>query len=553
MGKEKDKDSKSSKSSRHHKDDASNRPESSSRHHRTRRPSVVSSDSNEGQSSRASRTQPESYEDAIPEEYSRHSEGQKHYHSSGRHSSRRDKKYHDEEGYDNPPDLAPEGHEGQAADAYDGGDQYYYSHQIQSTYHGDPGTEALTSGFANLGIATDPEAAYPQADQSTDRSLATTSLIQQLPPLQSQHARVALLDKTYQVRTKDYKHFFKFGRVFSILWVEPMGPTAPAGEDNKNVSVVAYGENAYAKIRRFVVVKQQDRSCSCLMVTSYENKGVNKAGIVLANHGFIYSNTEPTYVPGLGARALKVNLSNGVKDLIDPSLINYSKVYNVEANLKVKDIGQIHPDFMGDLDHAFNKIFNGRDEEAVSTNQPGSEVLAHIGSGFLSSPPTDSGGFVYNPQPGPSSPTGTAIHDPYYGAPYQPAYIYQPNNPTHVPNWQGPASTPAYHTLPTANVSYSEIPRSPYPQGQNVQPYNYPRPSGYSYPNAEYAQGSYPDNTYHTQATGASMTAPYHPAPYGEQSTYTAPTGRDDDIDLDHHAQQYRQQRTERSGRKKHH
>ncbi|RFU33867.1 hypothetical protein B7463_g2501, partial [Scytalidium lignicola] len=166
-----------------------------------------------------------------------------------------------------------------------------------------------------------------------------------VPTVQAQqsriHSAITLLDPSYQVRSKDYKDFFQVGRVFSILWSEPIIVNV---NDSRNfVSEVAYGENAFTKIRRFVVVRQQGKACSCLPVTSYE-KGVNKAGIVLADHGFIYSSTEPAPVKGLGARPLKMILSQVNNELRDPSLINYSKVYNVYTHLKVKDFGYIDPD-----------------------------------------------------------------------------------------------------------------------------------------------------------------------------------------------------------------
>lgn len=48
--------------------------------------------------------------------------------------------------------------------------------------------------------------------------------------------------------------------MFSILHTEPLGATAPDGDDD-NVSLVKYGERVYSNIRRFIVVKEQRGFC----------------------------------------------------------------------------------------------------------------------------------------------------------------------------------------------------------------------------------------------------------------------------------------------------
>ena len=172
------------------------------------------------------------------------------------------------------------------------------------------------------------------------------------------------LDSSYTRRSDDYKKFFKVGRVFSTLWTGPLGGNA-TNVDRTFVSEVAFGEKAYTTIRRFVVVRKgEDRSVTCLPVTSYRGKGYRKKDINLGDHGFIYSKNPPVRVEGMLSQGLKVNLSKlsrgAPAHLQDPSLVNYRKPYTVEANVKVKDIGVLDAYSEKVLLHYFDKIFNGR-------------------------------------------------------------------------------------------------------------------------------------------------------------------------------------------------
>jgi hypothetical protein len=129
------------------------------------------------------------------------------------------------------------------------------------------------------------------------------------------------IDSSYKVRNRDYKDFFRIGRVFSTLWTDALGNNV-GKVDPTFVSEVLYGERVYSKIRRFIVVREGERSVSCLPVTSYANEGIRKSGIRLDEHGFIYSRNKPRKVEGMCSRQLKLNLAQGAAHLKDPSLVN---------------------------------------------------------------------------------------------------------------------------------------------------------------------------------------------------------------------------------------
>ncbi|KAG9230901.1 hypothetical protein BJ875DRAFT_384153, partial [Amylocarpus encephaloides] len=189
----------------------------------------------------------------------------------------------------------------------------------------------------------------PNAVDSSQEEIGSSIPTETLPPLSSTHRHVAgtpgdkeKLDPRYQVRNHDYKKFFRPGRVFSTLWTVPASGTTNNNETF--ISVVKFGEKVHTKIRRFVVIKQKSKNCTCLPVTSYEGRGYKKPDIDLNEHGSIYTSKRPKTVPEIMKRALKVILSKGAEHLRDPSLINYGCPYTVETNVKVMDVGTLDGD-----------------------------------------------------------------------------------------------------------------------------------------------------------------------------------------------------------------
>ncbi|KAL2064642.1 hypothetical protein VTL71DRAFT_3780 [Oculimacula yallundae] len=153
------------------------------------------------------------------------------------------------------------------------------------------------------------------------------------------------LDETYTKRNKDWKKFFRAGRVFSTLWTEPFDDTLHS-ENSLFNSVktykVKFGQRVHSKIRRFVVVKTDDKSCTCLPVTTYGGRGYKKKGLNLNAHGLIYSSRKPPApVRGITKQPLKINLTKGGEELKDHSYLHYGRVYTVEANVKVKEVGEL--------------------------------------------------------------------------------------------------------------------------------------------------------------------------------------------------------------------
>jgi hypothetical protein len=168
---------------------------------------------------------------------------------------------------------------------------------------------------------------YSSHDYYKEQSPAATQSQEQGPSrvLKVTPGFSKLFDSSYTVRTKDYKQFFRIGRVFSTLWTEPLGKNID-NLDPPFVSEVVYSGRANTTIRRFLVIREGKGSISCLPITSYANEGIKKSGIRLGEHGFIYSRNRPGKVEGLCSRPLKLILAPGAAHLKDPSLVNVRHV-----------------------------------------------------------------------------------------------------------------------------------------------------------------------------------------------------------------------------------
>lgn len=302
------------------------------------------------------------------------------------------------------------------------------------------------------------------------------------------------MDVSFYVRNRDYKRFFRIGRIFGTLWTEGVGSSAHQ-LDQTFLSEVVYKETVFSKVRRFVVVREGDRSCTCLPVTSYDGQGHRKRGIQLEDHGFIYSRSKPSRVERMRPKALKVVLSRGA-DFRDPMLVNYGKVYNVETNVKVKDIGDLDAESKAVLVQDFRHVFleRGGDTMPYYTTPRSSEaLLAGVGGGLETYGGSFAASSEYNTAPSYYSP---ASHIPpeynrgALGSIQAPAYdqsttrysTSQPNE--HPPITQTYGSPSEYHVL---SVGYDD------PQ------WNRPVTAGYGHPaTAEPATGT----TYHYPATG---------------------------------------------------
>jgi hypothetical protein len=137
------------------------------------------------------------------------------------------------------------------------------------------------------------------------------------------------LDSRYSVREDN---FFRFGRVFSVLWHE----SAPGRETSSSL------------IRRMVVVKESTNFCWCIAINTYGGQGLKKMGMTrqeVAAHATIHmTDQQPRIIPEeqwMTKEPLEVEPSTWDQELAPFSRLNFAKVYTVESFHKVAEVGKV--------------------------------------------------------------------------------------------------------------------------------------------------------------------------------------------------------------------
>ncbi|KAI7271377.1 hypothetical protein KC343_g2884 [Hortaea werneckii] len=181
-----------------------------------------------------------------------------------------------------------------------------------------------------------------------------------------------VLYPSYKLRQKQ---FFKEGRVFLILWTEPAGePTATtrvtdrqSPEVNAGITHGLHGQRVFSKVRRFVIIREGDLSCSALPITTYGGQGVSKPGVRKSDHAIIFtgrSAPQPRQdeLPARDEQPMRDRAICVVADennaRLDPmSRIDLVKIHTINHNLKVKSFGFVHPNYMEALKTQFASVW----------------------------------------------------------------------------------------------------------------------------------------------------------------------------------------------------
>ena len=143
-----------------------------------------------------------------------------------------------------------------------------------------------------------------------------------------------------------------------MSWSEPTA-NHPYPNDS-SVSLDIYGQNPHSRIRRFIVVKQGTGYSICLPVNTYGGQGTLKYGLNVQDHALIYTGaTPPPLLLGeeeLEKEPLRIIPTDSSYELDVASRVNFGKVYTVEHNLKVKDVGLISEQSLPKLLYHYNKL-----------------------------------------------------------------------------------------------------------------------------------------------------------------------------------------------------
>ncbi|PMD49670.1 uncharacterized protein K444DRAFT_576831 [Hyaloscypha bicolor E] len=196
----------------------------------------------------------------------------------------------------------------------------------------------------------------PSAGSYTQQNLGRQNLIRTRDPDTSREE----FDPHYKVHDP---WAFRWGKVFKVLWAEPKDENGEGSDSGGSVTVRkdARGEEIFAKVRRFVIIKAAEGHCICLPINTYSGQGVNKKGVHADHHAIIYSGRRPVAFrgekeKGLTMRSIKVSPDNARHKLDDASRLNYAKTYTVEYNVKVWFIGKVSADSEWQIRTDFNRV-----------------------------------------------------------------------------------------------------------------------------------------------------------------------------------------------------
>ncbi|KAK5682115.1 hypothetical protein LTS10_005240 [Elasticomyces elasticus] len=204
------------------------------------------------------------------------------------------------------------------------------------------------------------------------------------------------LFSTFKVRERAQR-FFKVGRVFLILWTEPAGAGATAitsYEQNDRTITAAdrglipgrFGESVYSQVRRFVVIREGAHFCSALPIYTYGGQGVGKPSVRKSDHVIIYTSRQAprplrAELPRRGETdALRPTPIRVVSDspadiLSSTSRLDLAKVHTIHHNIKVKPLGEVHPNSIEAFKAQFASVW-GLQSHPVAGPSQGRRVIA---------------------------------------------------------------------------------------------------------------------------------------------------------------------------------
>ena len=148
------------------------------------------------------------------------------------------------------------------------------------------------------------------------------------------------------------REFFRTGRVFAMLHTEAASEDSVRSQSHykDSITVVKFGQTAYSQIRRFVVVAEKQGYCYACPISTYSNRGTLKRGCNPAEHAIVYTKGSlPSRFEGengMTVDPIAVEAEYGVT-LEPASRVRLGKLFPIEWNVKVKNLGRVAPEHMG--------------------------------------------------------------------------------------------------------------------------------------------------------------------------------------------------------------
>ncbi len=230
---------------------------------------------------------------------------------------------------------------------------------------------------------------------------------------------------------------FYFGRIFKVLWSEPVGSGG-----TEITAEFPHSGRAFHKVRRFLIVSERNKGHSiCIPILTYGNQGVLKRGVHPEDHAVVYSSkTRGPYLledeKGLMTKhPIRVEVFMDSQKLDPLSRLNYAKLYTVEHNVKVFFIGRVAKNYEKDVMKGYNEAHPPFNTTGPSFHQGSHEDLTIAAEGDdphypLTEEPTQNRG-------------GTSTYQPYstYSAnttfPASSMYPLDPSYPAYDDGYTG--------------------------------------------------------------------------------------------------------------------
>lgn len=190
-------------------------------------------------------------------------------------------------------------------------------------------------------VIDDPAALHPGMSFCIDSAL---------PVLLHTCSELPLL--VYHVIAKPRK-YFKPGRVFSVVWTEPAGPSKFTA-DSKNVTPVSFDQYAWTEIRRFVVARDMNDHCLALPIHTFGGRGSQKSTARPQDQRPVFAIPEDWDKSTLSEEAIPIKVEDPDVDVKrDVSFVLFSKHYSVEHYLPVRNIGYVVKEALPILEACF--------------------------------------------------------------------------------------------------------------------------------------------------------------------------------------------------------